>query len=83
MSPTCETRHTGKPRMTDPTTPARGDPLDVALGRNIRIRRKSLGLSQSALASAVGLTFQQVQKYESGANRVSFFKLVEISTALN
>eukprot|EP01037_Dinobryon_pediforme_P017418 gene17418-17609_t len=69
--------------MTDPTTPARGDPLDVALGRNIRIRRKSLGLSQSALASAVGLTFQQVQKYESGANRVSFSKLVEISKALN
>ena len=57
--------------------------MDVALGRNIRIRRKSLGLSQSTLASAVGLTFQQVQKYESGANRVSFSKLVEISKALN
>ena len=69
--------------MTDPSMPARGDPLDVALGRNIRIRRKSLGLSQSALASAVGLTFQQVQKYESGANRVSFSKLVEIAKGLN
>jgi len=69
--------------MTVPSTASGRDPLDAALGRNIRIRRKSLGLSQSALAAAVGLTFQQVQKYESGANRVSFSKLAEIAKALN
>jgi transcriptional regulator with XRE-family HTH domain len=57
-------------------------PLDVALGRNIRLRRKSLGMSQSALGEAVGLTFQQVQKYERGKNRVSFSKLAGIATAL-
>ncbi len=57
-------------------------PLDIALGRNIRLRRKSLGMSQSALGEAVGLTFQQVQKYERGKNRVSFSKLAGIATAL-
>ena len=68
--------------MTDLSQFDGPDPLDVALGRNIRIRRKSLGLSQSALGAAVGLTFQQIQKYESGANRVSFSKLMDISKAL-
>ena len=68
--------------MTDLSPSDGPDPLDMALGHNIRIRRKSLGLSQSALGAAVGLTFQQIQKYESGANRVSFSKLVEISRAL-
>ena len=69
--------------MTVPSVAPGRDPLDAALGRNIRIRRRSLGLSQSALAAAVGLTFQQIQKYESGANRVSFSKLAEIAKALN
>ena len=59
------------------------DPLDIALGTNIRNRRRGLGLSQRALGEAVGLTFQQVQKYERGRNRVSFSKLVGISRALN
>ena len=68
--------------MTDLSQSDGPDPLDMALGRNIRVRRKSLGLSQSALGAAVGLTFQQIQKYESGANRVSFSKLVDISKAL-
>ena len=68
--------------MTDLSQSDGPDPLDMALGRNIRVRRKSLGLSQSALGAAVGLTFQQIQKYESGANRVSFSKLMEISKAL-
>ena len=56
--------------------------LDVALGRSIRERRKALGLSQSALAAAVSLTFQQIQKYERGFNRVSFSRLVMIAHAL-
>jgi transcriptional regulator with XRE-family HTH domain len=58
------------------------NPLDIALGARIRIRRKSLGLSQDDLASKIGLTFQQVQKYERGANRVSFSRLVEIARTL-
>lgn len=56
--------------------------LDVALGLRIRLRRKALGLSQTALADAVGITFQQVQKYERGYNRVSFSRLVDIAHAL-
>lgn len=58
------------------------NPLDVALGARIRVRRKSLGLSQDELAVQVGLTFQQIQKYERGANRVSFSRLVEIARTL-
>lgn len=57
-------------------------PLDVALGSRIRLRRRELGLSQDQLARAVGITFQQVQKYEHGTNRVSFSRLVEIAIAL-
>src|SRR5665213_3211486 len=56
--------------------------LDVALGLRIRQRRKELSISQTALADAVGLTFQQIQKYERGFNRVSFSRLVDIAHAL-
>ena len=64
---------------TDDNSP---HPLDVALGSRIRLRRRELGLSQEQLARQVGITFQQVQKYEHGTNRVSFSRLVEISQAL-
>ncbi|HEV2530526.1 helix-turn-helix domain-containing protein [Phenylobacterium sp.] len=56
--------------------------LDVAIGQRIRERRRSLGLSQQDLAEVLGVSFQQVQKYERGANRVSFSRLVEIGGAL-
>jgi transcriptional regulator with XRE-family HTH domain len=56
--------------------------LDVAIGQRIRERRRFVGMSQQSLAEAVGITFQQVQKYERGANRVSFSRLVEIGDAL-
>jgi transcriptional regulator with XRE-family HTH domain len=58
------------------------DPLDIALGQHIRAMRRELNLSQQALAARVGLTFQQVQKYEKGVNRVSFSRLVAIARAL-
>jgi transcriptional regulator with XRE-family HTH domain len=58
-------------------------PLDIALGSRVRLRRKELGLSQDQLARSVGITFQQVQKYEHGTNRISFSRLVEISEALD
>ena len=58
-------------------------PLDVALGGRIRLRRRELGLSQDQLARQIGITFQQIQKYEHGTNRVSFSRLVEMADALN
>jgi transcriptional regulator with XRE-family HTH domain len=63
--------------MTD--TP---DPIDVEVGIRIRTRRKLLGISQTQLAQSLGLTFQQVQKYERGANRVSASTLVRIARTL-
>lgn len=58
------------------------DPMDVALGAAVRIRRRTLGLSQEALAEQCGISFQQIQKYENGANRISFSRLVQIARAL-
>ena len=57
--------------------------IDVHVGIKIRARRKLLGISQEKLADTLGLTFQQVQKYERGANRVSCSKLVLIAQALS
>jgi transcriptional regulator with XRE-family HTH domain len=62
---------------------ARPDPIDVDVGARIRARRISLGLSQTRLAKALGLTFQQVQKYERGDNRVSASTLVRVGRALD
>ena len=53
----------------------RPNPVDVHVGTRVRLRRKQLGVSQERLAEALGLTFQQVQKYERGANRISASKL--------
>lgn len=64
--------------MTD--TP---DAVDVHVGHAIRARRKEVGISQEKLADAIGLTFQQVQKYERAANRVSCSVLVRIAKALD
>ncbi|MDE2183230.1 MAG: helix-turn-helix transcriptional regulator [Alphaproteobacteria bacterium] len=69
--------------MTTLTGSATPHPLDIALGSRIRLRRRELGLSQEQLARQVGITFQQVQKYEHGTNRVSFSRLVEIAQALD
>jgi transcriptional regulator with XRE-family HTH domain len=59
------------------------DPIDLHVGARIRARRKMLGVSQEALAHAIGVTFQQVQKYERGANRTSASMLVRIARALH
>lgn len=58
-------------------------PVDVHVGSRIRMRRTLLGLSQEKLGDALGLTFQQVQKYERGANRVGSSRLYEISRILD
>jgi transcriptional regulator with XRE-family HTH domain len=62
---------------------ARPDPIDVDVGARIRARRVFLGMSQTKLANALGLTFQQVQKYERGDNRVSASTLVRVGRALD
>jgi transcriptional regulator with XRE-family HTH domain len=59
------------------------NPVDLHVGARIRLRRRMQGVSQEKLADALGLTFQQVQKYERGANRVSASKLYEIASALH
>jgi transcriptional regulator with XRE-family HTH domain len=58
------------------------DPLDVALGSAVRELRKQRKLSQADLGNALGITFQQIQKYERGTNRISFSALVKIANAL-
>lgn len=57
--------------------------IDVMVGKRVRLRRLQLSLSQTALADKLGLTFQQVQKYERGANRISCSRLYEISEVLD
>lgn len=58
------------------------DPIDVAIGARVRVRRKQLGMSQTDLGNALGVTFQQVQKYERGMNRISGSTLVRTADAL-
>src|SRR5690349_6910560 len=58
------------------------NPIDVHVGNRIRLRRTLLGMSQERLAEQIGLTFQQVQKYERGANRVSSSRLFDLSRVL-
>ena len=57
-------------------------PVDVHVGKRIRLQRLLLGMNQDTLGKALGLAFQQVQKYEKGANRVSASRLAEMATVL-
>lgn len=59
------------------------DPIDVEVGSRIRSRREALGLSQTEVAKTLGKSFQQLQKYEHGVNRVSASTLVRLSRALD
>ncbi|MGE5504631.1 MAG: helix-turn-helix domain-containing protein [Actinomycetota bacterium] len=59
------------------------NPIDVHVGNRMRLRRTLLGLSQEKLGEMIGLTFQQVQKYERGANRISCSRLFDLSRALD
>ncbi len=58
-------------------------PIDLHVGKRLRMRRSLLGISQEKLADAVNLTFQQIQKYERGTNRVSASRLYQFSRALD
>ena len=66
------------------TTAAKKGPnsTDVHVGRRVRMRRKMLAMSQTKLGDALGLTFQQVQKYENGTNRIGASRLEQISNIL-
>ena len=59
------------------------NPVDVHVGGRVRLRRTLLGLSQEKLGDAVGLTFQQIQKYEKGANRIGASRLYQFSEILD
>ena len=61
----------------------RSSPVDAHVGSRIRLRRTLLGMSQERLGEALGLTFQQVQKYERGANRVSASRLFDLARVLD
>jgi transcriptional regulator with XRE-family HTH domain len=68
--------------MNDQAEGRQPNPVDLHVGGRVRMRRKLLGVSQDQLAVALGLTFQQVQKYERGSNRVSASKLYQIAKTL-
>ena len=59
------------------------NPVDVHVGNRVRLRRTLLGLSQEKLGEAIGLTFQQIQKYERGANRIGASRLWDLSRVLD
>jgi len=59
------------------------NPIDVHVGARVRLRRTLLGMSQERLGEAIGLTFQQVQKYERGANRIGASRLYDIARVLD
>jgi transcriptional regulator with XRE-family HTH domain len=62
---------------------SRPSPIDVHVGTRIRLRRTLLGMSQERLGESLGLTFQQVQKYERGVNRVGASRLFDLSRVLD
>ena len=63
-------------------TPKKPDPVDVEVGQRIRIQRLQSGLTQTSLADQLGVTFQQLQKYEKGVNRVGAGRLTRIAKVL-
>jgi transcriptional regulator with XRE-family HTH domain len=67
----------GRPKISEP------HPVDIHVGGRVRAQRQALGLSQDRLGKELGLTFQQVQKYERGMNRVSASRLFELGKVLN
>lgn len=73
------TRRVGRGR----TPSGKPNPIDVHVGGRVRLRRTLLGMSQEKLGEAIGLTFQQVQKYERGANRIGASRLFDLSRVLD
>lgn len=63
--------------------PAKSHPVDVHVGARVKLRRQLLGMSQTELGNSLDLTFQQVQKYEKGTNRISASKLHKMAEVLD
>jgi transcriptional regulator with XRE-family HTH domain len=70
------------PRYTIATKKGGPNPIDKHVGRRVRMPRKMLAMSQEELGAALGLTFQQVQKYENGTNRMGASRLQQMSDIL-
>ena len=70
------------PRVSPDIQPKRPNPVDVHVGKRVRLRRTLLGMSQTKLGDALKLTFQQVQKYENGSNRIGASRLYQVSQIL-
>jgi transcriptional regulator with XRE-family HTH domain len=77
------TTNTRKPNPRGRLDDGRPNPIDSHVGARMKLRRTLLGLSQEQLAGMIGLTFQQVQKYERGANRIGASRLFDLSRALD
>jgi len=73
----------GRGRTAAPRGSRGPNPVDVHVGSRLRLRRTLLGMSQEKLGEAIGLTFQQVQKYERGTNRVGSSRLFDLSRVLD
>lgn len=73
----------GRPKAEYGRGTGRPHPVDVHVGSRVRMRRTLLGMSQEKLGEAIGLTFQQVQKYERGTNRIGSSRLYDLSSVLD
>ncbi|MBX3581728.1 MAG: helix-turn-helix transcriptional regulator [Rhizobiaceae bacterium] len=69
--------------MADTDNKKRPNPTDMHVGSRIRLRRNMLGMSQEKLGESLGITFQQIQKYEKGTNRVGASRLQAIANIMN
>ena len=72
----------GRRRVGRPPTSANPNPIDIHVGQRVRLRRTLMGMSQEKLGDALGLTFQQVQIYDRGANRIGASRLFDLAKAL-
>lgn len=77
-----QTAHRPNPIHPNRQPPGTSHPVDIHAGARLRDRRKLLGISQEQLADTVGLTFQQIQKYERGANRMGASRLYQFADVL-
>jgi transcriptional regulator with XRE-family HTH domain len=78
-----ESKTTRRPSARGRLDDGSANPVDVHVGARMKLRRTLLGMSQEKLGEAIGLTFQQVQKYERGANRIGASRLFDLSRVLD
>ncbi|MBI5163010.1 MAG: helix-turn-helix transcriptional regulator [Magnetospirillum sp.] len=83
QTPTTVAKTLGRKGNRGRTPSGKPNPIDVHVGARVRLRRTLLGMSQEKLGEALGLTFQQVQKYERGANRIGASRLFDLSRVLD